>query len=63
MAGFEPPGYFVIPVLRLFPLSDLAACSIFSLFRNQFRRKMADERRDYRYKQILVICGSSKQCL
>jgi len=56
MAVFEPPGYFVIPVLRLFPLSDLAACSaglgsgIFSLFRNQFRRKMADERRDYRYK-------------
>lgn len=27
MAVFEPPGYFVIPVLRLFPLSDLAACS------------------------------------
>lgn len=58
MAVFEPPGYFVIPVLRLFPLSDLAACSaglgsgIFSLFRNQFRRKMADERRDY-YKQAL----------
>jgi hypothetical protein len=22
MAVFEPPGYFVIPVLRLFPLSD-----------------------------------------
>jgi hypothetical protein len=59
MAVFEPPGYFVIPVLRLFPLSDLAACSAGLGNKQALRKESVPDSSDLRKLETMFVSKES----